>query len=173
MYNLDIPGFMTEQDLNVISDIASTVPENGIIVELGSFKGKSTVAWASNCDPSVSIYCIDRFKSLDDKVNFFEEFKENTKSFKNVNAIVGWSPHMINFPDIKIDVFFLDAFHANPNDWYNIEYFLPKIKPGGLLCGHDYLESFPDVIKNVRRLEQMLDQEVTLYPGTSLYSFRI
>ena len=43
MYNLDIPGFMSETELIVIEELASQVPENGIIVELGCYKGRSSI----------------------------------------------------------------------------------------------------------------------------------
>lgn len=73
-----------------------------------------------------------------------------------------------------IDIFFLDAEHANPSDLLNIEYFLPLIKPGGLLCGHDYGDArYPDIMINIKMLEERLNQKVTHHPKTSLYSFRI
>lgn len=174
MYDLSIPGYMPEQDLIYISELAAQVPKNGVIVELGSHKGRSAVAWAASCDPSVTVYCIDTFFSLDmDEPAFFEEFKENTKQYDNIIPIVGWSPVGMNFSKIPIDLFFNDGAHSNPYDWNNIQYFLQFIKPGGLLVGHDHESSWPDIIENVQRLEQMLNQPVTTYPNSSIYLFRI
>jgi len=175
MYDLNIPGYMSEEELQSISEIAAQVPENGVIVELGSYKGRSAVAWASSCHPSVTAYCIDVFAPMDfSEPDFFDEFKENTKHLPNIVQIRGLCPMILDYPGDSIDVFFNDAAHYNPNDWKNIEYFRKYIKPGGLLMGHDYqVNQFPDVVINVRRLERELNQPVTTYPGGFMYSFRI
>ncbi len=173
MYNLDIQGFMSEQELITISELAAKVPENGVIVELGSYKGRSSVAWAASCHPSVTVYCIDMFATPDlSEPSFLDEFKENTKHLPNIVAIQGLCPILLDYPGDMIDIFFNDATHYNPYDWNNIEYFRKYIKPGGLLMGHDYnVESYPAVVENVARLEKELSQSATLYPRTSIYSF--
>ncbi len=164
--DLSIEGFMGERDLLQIEEWAKQVPENGVIVEVGSYKGRSASAWAE-AHPSVKIYCIDYFYHLD-------EFKQNTQQWKNIIPIRGQSPNAIRYPGDMIDVFFLDAEHCNPTDWMNIEYFLPLIKKGGLLCGHDYPDPrFPDIVDNIKLLEKKLNQTVTHHPGTQMYSFRI
>lgn len=174
MYDLSIPGYMPEQDLIYISEIASQVPKNGVIVELGSYKGRSAVAWASSCDPSVTVYCVDTFVYLDlAEPDFFEEFKANTKHLPNIVPIRGWSPSLINYPGDKIDVFFNDAAHLNPYDMNNLEYFIPFIKPGGLLCGHDCEPEWPAVMENVKKLEERFNQPAKLYENSSIYSFRL
>jgi len=174
MYDLNIEGIMLESELIQIKNWAESVPANGVIVEVGSFLGRSSVAWASSCDPSVTVYCIDIFNIGD---NHYEIFKKNTGNLKNIIPIKGKSPHDIMYLEIPIDIFFLDADHKNPSDLDNIEYFLPFIKKGGLLCGHDYTPGsgsiLPDIEKNIKLLEKRLDQPVTLYPSTSLWSFNI
>ena len=59
MYNLDIPGWATEEDLKVLEYFASEVPEGGLILEVGSFCGRSSYALAKSCHPSVRVVCID------------------------------------------------------------------------------------------------------------------
>ena len=51
---LTIPGWMTEAELSYIADRAS---RSKIIVELGSWRGRSAVAWSENTDGIV--YCVD------------------------------------------------------------------------------------------------------------------
>lgn len=72
-----------------------------------------------------------------------------------------------------VDIFFLDGMHSNPEDINAINFMMRYLKPGSILCGHDYADSAPDVIANTKELEKRLNQKVTLYPGTSLWSFRI
>ena len=175
MFNLDIPGWMSEQEMTVISEIAAQVPENGVIVELGSYKGKSALVWASFCHPSVKVYCIDLFASYTtDEPDFFEEFRENTKHLPNIIQIRGLCPILLDYPGDPIDVFFNDAVHYNPMDWNNIQYFKKYIKPGGLLVAHDYIpETYPDVVENASRLEAETNNQITQYSRTCLYSIRM
>jgi predicted O-methyltransferase YrrM len=177
MYDLTIEGWMEENDLTQIEKWARSVPANGVIVEVGSFRGRSAVAWASSCDPSVTVYCIDIFENSNVRGDDYEFFKKNTSHLKNIISIKGDSPHGIVYPELPIDIFFLDAAHENPSDLNNIEYFLPFIKNGGLLCGHDYNTAPgcmpPAIEENIKLLEARLDQPVALYPGTILWSFNI
>lgn len=167
MVDHKIPGLVAKHELEILEDLAKTVPANGVIVEIGSYLGLSASAWADGADPSVTIYCIDYFYE-------FDKFKENVKQYDNIIPIRGQSPNAIKYPGDPIDIFFLDAAHENPTDLMNIEYFLPLIKPGGLFIGHDYMDArYPDVIKNIKLLEEKLNQSVHHYPRTSLYSFRV
>ncbi len=42
-----VPGFLGENELRFLGELAVTVPASGTIVEIGSFKGKSTVMLGS------------------------------------------------------------------------------------------------------------------------------
>ena len=176
MYDLTISGYMSEIELQCIERWASEVPENGVIVEVGSLFGRSAVAWAKSCDPSVTVYCVDSFYDPKTDIDFYDEFLENTKDIPNIISVMAACPWFKYSRHIhkKADVFFLDALHINPNDWDNILFGLRNINSGGLLCGHDYgVADWPDVTENVKKLEEMLETPVTLYPWTSLWSFVI
>jgi predicted O-methyltransferase YrrM len=45
-----VPGFMAENEIRFLAALAACTPAEGSIVEIGSFKGKSTVALATICD---------------------------------------------------------------------------------------------------------------------------
>ena len=43
-----------------------------------------------------------------------------------------------------------------------------------MICGHDYYHPFPDVIENVKRLEDLYSTKATIYNnGGSLWSINI
>lgn len=69
-----IPGWMTTTDLQVLGTLASLVPKNGNILEIGSFLGRSTKELFNNKDPSVSLTIIDSFDinkfKIDDALNY-------------------------------------------------------------------------------------------------------
>ena len=175
MYDTTIDGHMNESELRCIERWASAVPENGVIVEVGSLYGRSAVAWAKSCDPSVNVYCVDAFFDPTTGADFYPQFQENTKDIPNIIPVPNlcpWFPYS-RYVDRAADIFFIDAAHKNPNDWEIIQFALKNLKSGGLLCGHDYLSMFPDVKLNVNRLEEMLGKQATFYSGTSLWSFVI
>jgi hypothetical protein len=77
--------------------------------------------------------------------------------------------------DEQIDIFFLDAAHCNPSDIEYINYFTNFIKPGGMIIGHDYntLGHSPDIMANIKLLEERYNKPVTVSEGTSLWSFTL
>jgi len=176
-YDLSVPGNMLQEELEQIEYLASLVPENGSIVEIGSLFGRSAVAWAKSCHPSVNVYCVDMFHNImkNPSYSFYEEFLKHTQHIPNIIPIRAISPYIFEtkLPDIQFDLVFLDAIHRNPFDIDNIRYFLPKIKSGGILCGHDYDPGWPDVVENVQLLEKELGVAAQITPQTTLWRFDI
>lgn len=178
MYNLSIFGWMTESELQIIERWASAVKPNGVIVECGSHVGRSSYCWAKSCDPSVKVYCIDFFKEnqnvlyQDEPLNMWQEFCKNTKECNNIIPLRGVSPTGIMYPGDKIDVFFIDAAHTNPDDYRNIRFFQKFFKKDTLICGHDYSTIYPDVIENAKYLADFYKKELVLYKGTLLWSIQ-
>lgn len=168
-YDLSILGFMPESELKILTRLSKLfVPHrDGVIVEVGSFCGRSAVCWARNTHPSTTIYAYDRFSESDpyngELVNVKEQFEKNTELYSNIKAIQGFCPETSKYTDSReIDVFFLDSMHMNPNDLQVLLHFLPHIKPGGLVAGHDYTQEWPDVIFNVRFLEELTGVKATI-----------
>lgn len=54
-----------------------------------------------------------------------------------------------DFADASFSTVYLDGLHAYPWVKADIEAWLPKVMPGGFLCGHDYETRFPGVIQAV------------------------
>lgn len=193
MYNSEILGWMRIPELEAIENLAKLVPDNGIIVEVGSMFGRSTVCWASSCDPSVTVYAIDIFyenytvhHDISEEVcvkngyplsgvnyNLSEEFSKNTKLLTNVIKIQGNSPSDIEWnSDKKIDLFFLDALHTNPNDWENLEFYRKHLNKNAIICGHDYGENFVDVLENVNKLEKIYNTSASIIKDTSIWMIK-
>ena len=61
---IEIPGFYSETENDAIAVIAERLPDNSIIVELGTMFGKSAVAWAEimrGMNKTCKIYTLDNF----------------------------------------------------------------------------------------------------------------
>lgn len=182
-YNEKIPGWFSIEDLRVLEDLSMQVPDNGIIIEVGSLHGRSSYCLAKT-NPNAKIICIDLWSGQEiisaviDGINnknnnSLEVFKNFTKDCQNITTIKAGDPSKIQWDDQKIDMVFIDANHTNPSDWNWIEFWIEKLKANGIICGHDYnLKDFPDVKENVTKLESILNLKVTLYPNSLMWSFK-
>jgi predicted O-methyltransferase YrrM len=65
------------------------------------------------------------------------------------------------FEDESLDVVFIDATHTYPAVKQDIQLWLPKVKKGGILAGHDFEPAHPGVVKAVDEL--LPDREVMNY----------
>lgn len=187
-----IPGQTDNRELDIIYEWAKTVPENGVIVELGSLFGRTAMALVEGSHPSTKIYCVDHFEkfvntstkmlaipdstfwNVGQTYDKEAEFAKNMQGCSNVIPLKLKPEHNKVYPydGELIDLLFIDSAHKNPDDIMNIIYYKKFLKPGALICGHDYTNLFPDVITNVRILEKMYDTKAILYKNNTLWAIR-
>lgn len=133
-----------------------------VFVEIGAFLGKSAVLMAELIRQSgkkIAFHTIDPFVAkakLDPKTglygwggseNFyhpeteflFRKFVEEAGYTEDINLIVKYSEHAIpDFEDESVDFVFVDGAHDYPNGYHDVTAWYKKLKPGGMLAGHDY-----------------------------------
>lgn len=134
-----------EKDARRLAWLASQVPEDGVIVEIGSFWGRSAGYMASAMPVGAHLYCIDLWTNPVD----FNKFKSNIERIgmrERVTQIQGDSFKAAEAWTLPIDLLFIDATHTYAwvrNDYHN---FAPHLKHGGLIAFHDYgARTWPDV----------------------------
>jgi len=151
-------------------ELLDATPEKGIFVELGAYKGKSTsfiVTEIINKNRNIKFTTVDTFQgdsgSNDLKeieaykqVNvskMYEEFKENTKHLEDkFEIMVNYSYEAAEyFADNSVDTIFIDAGHSYEAVIKDIASWLPKMKNGSIMSGHDY-NSWEGVKKAVNEL---------------------
>ena len=148
---LQTSGWMSELELSYIADRAS---RSSVIVEIGSWRGRSAVAWAQNT--SGVVYCIDTWDinafgdincpndpaDLHSRPEWLlREFMKNTAGLNNIIPIRTHSAigaQIIAEMGIRPDTIFIDAGHEEWEITSDIEAWLPLLAEGGVLCGHDY-----------------------------------
>lgn len=127
------------------------MPSQGIkIADVGCWTGLSSLLFALIAKPlNGTVYSVDWFEgseatNLDWAGKFFNIqriFNTNIKQFDFGDAIkvVGKRTDEAckDFEDNSLDVVFLDADHRYKCVKRDIQDWLPKVKSGGLLCGHD------------------------------------
>ena len=138
---------------NFYTDIANRKYKT--LVEVGVWKGHSISFLASKIKElnyDAKIYAVDLFEdAIDEKwtKNLKEEISVITKIYNKVlennevrhmiTDIKGTSWEMANnFEDESVDFVFIDAGHEYDSVVKDITSWLPKIKKGGIISGHDY-----------------------------------
>jgi predicted O-methyltransferase YrrM len=134
--------------------------DNALFVELGVWKGGSTSFMGVeifNSGKKIEYHAIDSFggsKEHGDVSDWlYDEASQNLKPLTDigiVKLIKGYSLEEVkNYKDNSIDFCFIDASHEYADVKLDIEAWLPKVKSGGILAGHDYDVSWQGVIKAV------------------------
>lgn len=147
-----LPGWMTYKELLFLFETARQMES---VIELGSWKGKSTHAICSSGCPSVT--AIDHWKGSEFEPeahaeaksgSVFETFKNNTKDFKNLTIKQADINEAVkDIPDKSVDMVFLDAGHTYEEVRNDIRKWKNKAKI--VLCGHDYVSGWPGVMQAV------------------------
>jgi predicted O-methyltransferase YrrM len=149
-------GFMEPPELEYLSRAASRM---GRIVEIGSWKGRSAIAMASNTEGL--IFCVDTWSGhLEASDHFsaecFKDFLRNTKDYVNILPIPLESTQAcLTFWEhgFQFDMIFIDGRHDYEGVAADIHAWRDVLAPRGILCGHDYGHSdWPGVKKAVDEL---------------------
>lgn len=144
------------------SSMVRKYPSGSTFVEVGSWKGKSAAYMAveiANSQKNIDFCCIDTWKGSPElkrdvyvPENLFEIFISNMEPLENFYRFIRTTSLQGAqlFTDNSIDFIFIDASHEYKDVKDDILTWLPKLKKGGTLAGHDYdIELFPGVIKAV------------------------
>jgi predicted O-methyltransferase YrrM len=134
------------------TELVQKIPNNGIFVEVGSWKGKSIVYFAVeaiNSNKNIKIYAVDNWLGDENHINdpdvvqstLYSTFLQNIKKVDHIiTPIRGDSAQSAQlFQDQSVDACFIDACHEYEYVKTDILAWYPKIKSGGIICGHDYM----------------------------------
>jgi hypothetical protein len=138
------------------------INNGGSIVEIGSYKGQSTVYMAveiANSNKTIDFYAIDTWEGSAENID------ESSPHF-NININELYSTYLNNISSVSkyirniksssieasklfkkksLDIVFIDACHEYSCVHQDISTWLPKVKSGGILAGHDYNHGWPGV----------------------------
>ena len=137
----------------------NTIPEadRGTLVEVGAAAGEGTVMFA---EAFKRVICVDPWA----KAKYFQAWKERTKQYKTVSA---WQAYSVDIArryaseHVTFDVVYIDAIHDYEHVSQDIKAWLPLVRKGGYIGGHDYSKKFDGCIRAVAEA----------FPGKSVYQF--
>ena len=149
-----IQGWMSNEELIWLAERASEVPAGGLIAEVGCWLGRTTRALIDNT--KADVHSVDNWKGSPEHV---EELKDKPKGWlfncwcRNVVDRLGHNLHvwaldslqaaeLFRHQGLKFDMIFIDAEHDYNAVKLDIKAWSLVLKPGGLICGHDYGNSW-------------------------------
>ena len=155
-----------------IHELVKEFPANAILAEIGCYEGEATMIFAKVCktvcaiDPWVSGYDdTDIVSNADLEYIYNKVFLPNMSKFDNVDIIRKTSvAAAAKVLTSSLDVVYIDAKHTYTGVQEDIAIWTPKIRKGGLLCGHDYSKEWPGV---VRAVEEAIGKPDKIYDDTS------
>ena len=144
----EIDGWLYSDEIMLLHHLAKDI--DGLIVEIGSWKGKSATAITSALKNG-ELYCIDTFKGSKehDIDNLLELFIENTKKYEDkITYIPMMSKYAAEkFDDDSIDMLFIDGSHEYKDVKSDLELYFKKVKPNGVILIHDTKTADADTIE--------------------------
>jgi len=149
-----IDGWISENSAHLLYTLAKRCKGRGVIVEIGSWKGKSTVAlgFGSKGGKKLKIIAIDPHtgspfeKRLFDKpIWTFEEFKKNIKKahIENlVNARVATSEEVAKKWNKPIELLWIDGSHVYEDVKNDFKLWFPHVVNGGYIIMDDTINIY-------------------------------
>lgn len=148
---LNINGWLTPAEANGLFAIAGLLPKNSVVLEIGSWKGKSTFCIAQGLRKG-TIYCIDPFNAAGESgskeiyeltkgdKSLLEQFETNLAGIPSAIKIKTFKGYSSDFVGAitDIDFLFIDGDHSINGCRFDFENYEKDLKKGGYLAFHDY-----------------------------------
>lgn len=133
------------------------------MIEIGSYAGESTLLFSEGFDCKIN--CVDSWQNgydnndvaSDSDMNEVENDFDLRMSGKNVIKYKMKSDDAHKFfSDNSYDLIYVDGCHIYEQVKRDLINYMPKVKTGGFICGHDY--PFPDVKRALKDLQLKPDK---------------
>lgn len=173
----EVEGWCSKDVASCLWNLALKNPKMGVIVEVGSAWGKSTIvlAEASRRVKGGKVYAVDPhtggigyLKHLGvDKIDSFPVFQENLKKFNvsdMVIPIVETSERAAQLwnSSLKIRMLYIDGLHTAEGVEIDINSWLPFVAPGGIIIIDDYFE--PSLPLYKAKIDELLSKKKVKLP---------
>lgn len=141
----EAPGALSDKEGQGLYERVQSLPDDAVILELGTGEGRSTLAMAMACaGTNRKIFTVDLFRYYDD---YFDVFQHSIKRFyleAHVTPLIGNCHEIVanwgNKP--PIDFVFIDADHEYESVRKDYELCYEIVKPGGWIGFHDITPSW-------------------------------
>lgn len=135
---MKIPGsHIPKEGMGVTDDelqwLYNQAKDMNSIIEIGSYKGRSTFALCFGCRGTV--YSVDNFCTNGEQA--YKEYMQNVGFMPNIVTLKMTSEEAAEYlGNMVVDMAFIDGSHDDVNVKRDIEIWAPRCRK--LICGHDY-----------------------------------
>jgi hypothetical protein len=154
-----VPGHLGENEARFLGLLVACVPAGGTIVEIGSFKGRSTVMLAKVAahyglgpvvaiDPHNSPILLDRHSNPES--SSYTDFLDSIHAagvLNHVESHVAYSTNVASTWNRPIRLLWIDGDHSYEAAKKDLDGFFPHLVPFGVVALHDALNAFPGPIR--------------------------
>ena len=169
----------TEGLLDLIKELGDN--SNKTMIEIGSFVGESTVLFAQSfkkviaIDPFLADYDpADPTSYLFEFKNVYDTYLERTSPHSNIETLTMTSDEASKvLNEETFDFVYIDGLHTYDGVKTDIINYLPKVKKGGVIGGHDYTnDTVHTHLEGVKRaVNEMLGQPDKVFKDNSWIKF--
>jgi MMP 1-O-methyltransferase len=133
----DVPGWLSDEEGEALYELARACTGRGVIVEIGSWKGKSTtcLGLGSRAGNAVRIFAVD--PHADYRHGEFKENVERAGIADLVTPLKGLSQEVVDGFDEPIELLFVDGSHEEDDVREDFDKWVPKVVEGGIVAFHD------------------------------------
>jgi MMP 1-O-methyltransferase len=133
----DVPGWLSDEEGEALYELAQACTGKGVIVEIGSWKGKSTICLGlgSRAGNGVRVFAID--PHADYRHGEFKDNIERAGIADLVTPVQGLSQQVAADFDEPIELLFVDGSHEEDDVREDFEKWVPKVVERGTVAFHD------------------------------------
>lgn len=158
-------------ELEVLAYCAEVASKSKYMIECGSYLGKSAKVMLM-ANPELNLVCVDTFETAGLEHTFRHFLKDEIAEGRcDIIATMSdtASERLLNrFKPPFADAVWIDDGHASADLVRDITSFLPLLKPGGLIFGHDW-DGDNDVARGVK---SMIPAEKLTFPHPRVWQYK-
>lgn len=176
-YNIKLDGryFIDIPELIGAEGLAHVFAELGFKtgVEIGTDQGEYAEVLCRTI-PGLELFCVDPWlahayepgeqpESKEGQEFFDKRYQQTVNRLRDFNATIIRKTSMgvvHTFPDNSLDFVYIDGNHDFLNVTQDIHYWFKKVRPGGILSGHDYVR-YPS--KKYNHVQKVVNAYMTTY----------
>jgi len=125
------------------SALLSELPRNGVVAEIGVAEGDFAAAIQEVCAPE-KLYLIDQWNTNRYPESMMESVYQRFEKAITSDEIVIVRDQSVRaasqFPNAYLDWIYIDTDHSYEMTKQELEAYAPKIKPEGIIAGHDFMQ---------------------------------
>jgi predicted O-methyltransferase YrrM len=163
----------TEGLMGLIKELGDN--SNKTMIEIGSFVGESTVLFAQSFKEVISIDPFlegydekDPTSHLFDFKNVYQTYLERTGDHQNIKTIVSTSNDALDqLKGQEFDFVYIDGLHTYDGVKTDITNYLPLVKKGGVIGGHDYTNQISHLVGVYEAVNKMFGKPDKVFKDNS------